>query len=312
MIISASYKTDIPAFYGEWFMRRLRSGFVGMANPYNRQLYRISLRPEDVSGYVFWTKNLRPFLKNLREVAAQGRPAYVQFTINGYPRQLETAVVDWRKSILAAEEARDILGARSIVWRYDPVILSHLTPWPWHVESFQRIADALGKVTDEVVISFVQLYRKTKFNLDVAAETGSNPWWSPQIEEQRSMATELYELAAERGIRLTICSQPGLITVQQPSRCIDATRLSDLAGRQISATTKGNRPGCECAESKDIGDYDTCPHGCVYCYAVRSQQKAIERFQMHSPDSEFLFPIPEGDSARILTVNRDLQHRLDV
>ncbi len=160
---------------------------------------------------------------------------------------------------------------------------------------------------------FFQLYRKTKFNMDSAAESSGNLWWNPAVDEQRDMAAQLSTLATERGLQLTICSQPELITIQQPSRCIDSARLTDLAGHHIGAVTKGNRPGCECAESKDVGDYDTCPHGCVYCYAVRSQKIAIDRFKQHDPDSEFLFPRAEGDPAQnILPVKRNLQYRLDV
>ena len=181
------------------------------------------------------------------------------------------------------------------------------------IENFQRIADALSGITDEVVVSFLQLYRKTKLNLDSAAESSSNLWWNPAVEEQRDMAAQLSTLATDRGLQLTICSQPELLTIQRPSRCIDSTRLTDLAGHHVGAITKGNRPGCECAESKDIGDYDTCPHGCVYCYAVRSKQIAIDRFKKHDPDSEFLFPRAEGDSdPKILPIKRNLQYRLDV
>src|SRR5688572_16179634 len=101
----------------------------GMVNPYNQETYRVSLDPADVSGFVFWTKNLRPFLKHLPDVAQFGRPAYVQFTINGYPKELESAVVDWKRSVQAAAEACAVLGKRAVVWRYDPVILTSLTPW---------------------------------------------------------------------------------------------------------------------------------------------------------------------------------------
>jgi len=307
MIISASYKTDIPAFYGEWFVKRLRAGFAGMVNSYSRAPYRISLDRADVDGFVFWTKNLRPFLKHLPEIRAFGAPAYVQFTINGYPKSLEAAVVDWRKSIDAAKRAHEALGESGVVWRYDTIIMSDSTDRDFHLANFEEIASALKGVTDEVVISFLQPYKKTLHNLNASARENSNPWWEPSVDEKRTLARELWQIAEGFGMRLTVCSQPDLITVQEPARCIDSVRLMKLSGGSFRAMTKGNRPGCECAESKDIGDYDTCPHGCVYCYAVRSQDLAIKRFRDHDPNSEFLYPVPAVVEKRELK-----QLRLDV
>ncbi len=293
MIISASYKTDIPAFYGEWFVNRLEAGFCMMRNPMNRKPIRVSLERADVEGIVFWTKNFRPFMKHLDGVDARRIPFYVSYTINGYPRSLENHVVDWKKSVETVAELNARYGIRSVSWRYDPVVLTAETPLDFHRETFCRIADALSGKVDEVVISFMQLYRKTELNMKQMAEAFGNPWQDPAPSKKREFAAELHELAGDRGIELRICTQPELVTVQKGARCIDSSRLSDLAGRPLSVKTMGNRPGCECAMSRDIGDYDTCPHGCVYCYAVRSKEKAIERFKSHNPLSPYLFDDPD-------------------
>ncbi|MBI3470309.1 MAG: DUF1848 family protein, partial [Candidatus Solibacter usitatus] len=122
MIISASYKTDIPTFYGEWLMGRIRAGYCKSVNPYGRQIYRISLAPEDVDGFVFWTKNAGPFLPHLPEIRRRGYPFVVQYSINGYPRTLEFSVVDAAKSIEHMKALSGEYGPRVPVWRYDTVV----------------------------------------------------------------------------------------------------------------------------------------------------------------------------------------------
>ena len=152
MIISASYRTDIPSFYGDWFINRLRAGYCNALNPYNRRVLRISLLPEDVSGFVFWTKNIGPFLKNLPEIQAHGSPFVVQYTITGYPHALERAVVDAVKSVEHLHRLAESYGPRVGVWRYDTIICSTLTPRDWHVRTFANLARQLEGATDEVVV----------------------------------------------------------------------------------------------------------------------------------------------------------------
>lgn len=297
VIISASYKTDIPAFYGEWFVNRLRAGYCMMRNPLNRRPIRVNLDRGSVDGIVFWTKNARPFLDRVDVVADMGYPFTFQYTINGYPASLENHVVDWTKSVDAVRTLAARYGPRCVVWRYDTIIFSRETAPDFHLHNFARIAQALEGITDEVVVSFLQLYRKTSRNMDSMARSTGNDWWDPSLAEKRDMAERLFELAARHGMQLTICSQADLLSVQKPSKCVDAQRLSDVARRPIRAPIKANRPGCECADNRDIGDYDTCPHGCVYCYAVRSQRLAVQRFRTHDPTSEYLYDDPNGPPA---------------
>ncbi len=127
MIISASYKTDIPTFYGEWFMNRLQDGYCKMVNPYGHQVYTIDLTPENVDGFVFWTKNIGPFLKYLPEVQKMGYPFVVQHTITGYPRELEFRVIDHTHTIEHMKVLADMYGPHIAVWRYDPIVVSSLT-----------------------------------------------------------------------------------------------------------------------------------------------------------------------------------------
>ena len=270
-------------------MNRLRAGYCRMMNPYNRQAYTVSLEPADVDGIVFWTRNLGPFLPNLQEVKHRGFPFIAQYTITGYPRVLERAVVDAEKSIEHMQMLADAFGPRVGIWRYDPILLTSLTNEDWHFRNFEMLAAKLQGSTDEVVISFAQIYKKTERNLSVAACDFGFSWEDPDDETKRRIASAMVNIAAENGIQLSICSQrqylvPGAVD----ARCIDADRLSDVAGKPVWAKLPGHRKDCGCYASKDIGAYGTCPHGCVYCYAVSSRQKALECFRSHDPQCEFL------------------------
>ncbi|HXQ67495.1 MAG TPA: DUF1848 domain-containing protein [Alphaproteobacteria bacterium] len=291
MIISASYKTDIPAFYGRWFMARLEAGFCRMVNPYGGQVYEVPLTRGAVDGFVFWTRNPGPFGEALSELRRRGFPFILQLTITGYPRALESSVIERHRSIELAQTLAREFGAKRVVWRYDPILATSLTPLEWHSANFAELAQGLAGAVDEVVISFAQIYRKTRRNLDRSASGFRFAWHDPDDDAKRALARELAARAREHGMRLSLCAQPQLKGEGVgEARCIDAERLSAVAGHEIEAPTKGNRPGCLCAESRDIGDYDSCPHGCVYCYAVATRSRARRRHQAHDPAGEFLSP----------------------
>lgn len=284
MIVSASYRTDIPAFYGRWFAARLHAGWAEVANPYGGRPYRVDLTPAAVDGFVFWTRNAGPFLPMLETVAARGTPFVVSVTVLGYPRALEAGVIAPETAIAQIWEIRRRYGPRAVVWRYDPILITDLTPPTWHRATFDRLARGLAGAIDEVQVSFANIYRKTARNLGIAARSGGFAWRDPEPAEKAALLGDLAGIAAERGLALTLCTQPDLaVPGTRAARCVDAARLSDVAGRPIRARTKGNRPGCLCAESRDIGAYDTCPHGCVYCYAVRDRDRAKAAFKGHDP-----------------------------
>ncbi len=290
MIISASYRTDIPAFYGDWLMNRLRAGFCLVRNPYGGQISRVSLSPGDIDGLVLWTKNIGPFLRHLPTLAARGLPFVVQHSITGYPRELERATPPIDRVLDSAARLASAHGPRALVWRYDPILLSSLTPLSFHLDHFGRLCESLRGLCDEVTVSFLQVYAKSRRHLDTAATRHGFDWRDPPLQAKRDLIEALVPIAQSNGMRLSVCAQsellvPGAIA----ARCVDAQRLSDIAGHTIRAKARGNRAGCGCAESRDIGAYDTCPHGCAYCYAVQNPDTARRRFQSHHPESEFLF-----------------------
>ena len=294
MIVSASYRTDIPAFYAGWFLRRLEAGFCHVANPYGGPAYQVSLAPDEVDGFVLWTRNLRPLLPDLDRVRAVA-PFVVQFTVTGYPRALENSVVAVEEAVAQLRELRRRYGQRAAVWRYDPIVFTGELDAAAHATRFAALAQALAGTVDEVVLSVVHPYRKTRRNLDRAALRHGFAWRDPPLDEKRDLLLRLAALARQHGIAPTLCSQPELLAPGLgEARCIDSGRLADLAQRPIAVRESGNRPGCRCALSRDIGAYDTCPHGCVYCYAVADRDRAVANFRDHDLEAPTLAFRPRG------------------
>ena len=299
MIVSASFRTDIPAYYGDWFGRRLDAGFARVVNPYGGAPAAVRLDPADASGFVFWTRNPGPFVPVLERLRRDGRPFYLSFTITGYPRALEPGVIATRRAVAQFRALADTFGPRACVWRYDPIIDSSLTPPAFHRRTFAKLADQLAGATDEVVVSFAQAYAKTRRNLDAAARTHGFTWRDPDDDAKKALLAALAWIARARGLRLTLCAQPHLLVAGvEPAACVDAARLSDFAGHPVKARRRGNRPGCACFESRDIGAYDSCAQGCVYCYAVSSRRAAQARLKRHDPAGEFLIP-PQNHLRRV-------------
>ena len=307
MMISASYRTDIPTFYGEWFLNRLNAGYCVVENPYNHRYSRVSLLRQDVDGFVFWTKNVGPFVRQLVATKDMGFPFVIQHSLNGYPQELEPGVGDVRDVVAHVRHVAETFGKKVCVWRYDPILITSLTPVGFHLDNFSELAGRLEGTVDEVVISFGQMYRKTLQNLGRGVKAYGLMWSDPSVLEKRELAAKLVAIAGLHGIRLSVCSQKAYIVPgSHAARCVDAERFEAISGRQILPKLGGNRKECGCCESIDIGDYDTCPHGCVYCYAVRSRAAAVRRFKAHDPTSEYLFERSEKTQVEHKCAGRQL------
>lgn len=289
MIVSASYRTDIPAFYGEWFANRLRAGYCTAVNPYNRRPYRVPLKPGDVDGFIFWTKDLSKFHPVLAEVKERDLPFVVQYTITVYPQALERRASGLARPVEDMKYLAGEYGPRAAVWRYDTMLVTSLTPLDYHREKFRMLAGLLEGSTDEVVVSFAHMYAKTRRRLERAAGVHGFTWEDPCEEDKRRFLGELAVIARERKMRLTVCGQRGLLSPGvEDASCVNAQRLSDIAGRPIEAAGRSHRDGCGCHASRDIGAFDTCPYGCVYCYAVADPEAALRRYRAHDPRAESL------------------------
>lgn len=256
-----------------------------MVNPYNQKVTYISLQPHDVQGFVFWSRNYQPFMDRniLEEIKC---PFICHMSVMNYPRQLDKATIAAPQAIEQIHYLAERFGPRCVVWRYDPIVLSPLTPIKWHAENFATLAAAIAPSVDEVVVSFMQLYRKTAKNFKMAGVQGIDA----SIQTKQSLLLHLHEIASAHGMKLTLCAQPDLLTAPiEASACIDIQRLEDCGGKSLMVDKKSHRRECGCASSQDIGAYDSCPHGCLYCYAVENHRLAKNRFQRHDPHSPFLF-----------------------
>lgn len=286
MIISASRRTDIPTYYSEWFFNRLREGYVLVRNPMNaRQISRISLSPEAVDGIVFWTKNPVPMLSLLGEL--EPYPYYFQFTLTAYGRDVEPNLPGKNGVLIPAfQELSRMAGRERVVWRYDPIFLSDRYTVEYHCRYFRVLAAKLGEYTEKCTVSFLDFYRSTARNmrsLHIREMTAA---------QQREMMERFSEIAGEYGLYIDTCSEA--ISLEDlgisHASCVDRERLERIGGYRLKAGRDRNqRKECGCAASVDIGAYDTCGNGCLYCYATDSPPRAAERVRAHRPDSPILF-----------------------
>lgn len=283
MIISASRRSDIPAFYLDWFLGRLRDGYVLSRNPINpRQVSRINLAPDAVDCIVFWSKNPAPLLHRLDALAAY--PHYVQFTINPYGPDLEGNLPDKKTLTGTFKRLADALGPERMVWRYSPVIVNEKYGEAFHLDFFGRLAETLHDYTRKCNLSFLDIYAKIKRNM-ARLNIGETP-----EEVKNRMAARMAALAAEHGIALGACGNVDLDAAGiPPAHCIDAGLVERLIGRPIRAKKDpGQRDDCYCTLSADVGSYNTCPHECRYCYANYSPHIARRRLAAHDPASPLL------------------------
>lgn len=291
MIISASRRTDIPAFYSEWFMNRIRAGFCRVTNPFNpRQVGRISLEPGDVDAIVFWTRNPRPLLPHLQELEERGYRYVFQYTLLDYPRAIEGGTPPLDTSLTLFRELSCRIGPERITWRYDPILATNLTDGSFHRERYEQMAEALRGSTQRSVFSIMEGYRKVKRRLKALQSQGiRNLEWSD--ETWGALLGDLARIARKNGMTLSACAQQGDLSSLgiERGRCIDAEVLSKIFDLQLdSRKDPSQRPFCGCSPSKDIGAYDTCVFGCVYCYATSSLDKAKSNRERHDPREERL------------------------
>ena len=301
MIISASRRTDIPALYPEWFMNRLREGKVMVPNPYNRKkVSRIRLSPDTVDCIVFWTKNPEPMIPYLREMEDMGYQYYFQMTITDYEEDLEPGVPCTEESMATFLLLSEMIGRERIDWRFDPVLLTDKYSIDYHAERFETMCQWLHKATERCIISFVDAYREARY---------------PELEQEEieKAAEKLSKTAARYRLPLYTCAEKtdllrfGILQ----GACIDKEKIKRVVGYKLDVKKdKGQRPQCGCVESIDIGMYDTCTHGCGYCYANGSKESVRRKAALHDPDSPLLIGYLRGDEEIIdkrMQLNTDYQ-----
>lgn len=288
MIISASRRTDVPAFYFKWFLQRLREGYALIPNPRNpNRIGRVDLCPDKVDCIVFWSKNPLPMMDKLDEFDQMGYPYYVQFTLTPYEQAIERALPPKEKLVEAFIDLARRTGPKGVVWRYDPIFVDKNQSIPWHTQQFTGLCQKLAGHTQRCVISFIDSYK--------SISEAFRPLTQAEILE---LAATFSAIAKTHGIALFTCAEDVDLSAYHinHSACIDQRLVEAAAGYPIIAKKDGNqRPACCCVESVDIGAYDTCSNGCTYCYATSSQKALRRSMAAHDPMAPMLTGYPRGD-----------------
>ena len=282
MIINTGQRTDIPAFYSEWFANRLKEGYVCVRNPYNpNQVSRYRLDPSVVDVIGFCTKNPALMFRYMDLLKEYGQYWYV--TITPYGKDIEPNVPDKHQLLDDFRRLSEIVGTRSVGWRYDPIFISEKYTMEYHIRAFEQIAAALDGYTETVVISFIDLFPKVRRNFPEAKEVTE--------EMQLELGRKLIEIAGRHDMTVRPCAE-GNALAAYGADCSGCMKLSDYEkaiGQRLNAPKKkGARAECACYLSCDIGAYNTCRHLCRYCYANAEPEKVLAHSRLHDPKSPFL------------------------
>ncbi|SNB48093.1 DUF1848 domain-containing protein [Geobacter sp. DSM 9736] len=289
-IVSASRRTDIPAFYSQWLMNRLRAGFAKVPNPFNpRQVSTVMLRPEMVACLMLVTKDPRPMIACLDELDHRGYRYCFQVTMTGLPRMFEPKVPGPGAITPAMLHLARRLGADRVIWRFDPILLSPSVTQARIVSTFATLAEKLAGSVTTVIVSFARNYRSAGRRLARAAADEPVHFLAGDATEKRALAEALAAVAVEKGMRIQSCAEPVDLTSYgiKPGSCIDVDLIRRLFDIELApAKDRGQRTDCRCARSVDLGIYGTCSHGCLYCYA--SCDSRLTGGEMHDPTADSL------------------------
>ena len=341
-IISASRQTDLPAFYTGWLIQRIREGFCYWTHPYTKQSYSLSLKPEDCLAFVFWTRNPAPLLPYLDELDALGHHYYFIFTLLGYPPPIETHVPKVSEAVRTFKRLAERISPERVIWKYDPIVFSSLTPLAYHVDRFGEIAESLAGATERCSYAWY-------LPLGYAHSPPGLHFRNPTPSERLSLLQHMLAITRANGMQLSTCFNRDYLLVPeiQPGSCIDMQLLRRITSRpdldlvsapELSRSLRamqkeksmiravrslgsqaknmllGPTPSpCRCVGSYDIGSPNTCLGGCSYCFATQSLEAARQNYRAHNPSGAFLLQpqdLPEPGSERpfqelpVLTVKK--------
>ena len=267
-------------------MNRLRAGEVYVPNPYNRKkVSRVALNQNTVDCFVFWTKNPEPLIPHLKEIDRMGYPYYFEMTITDYGEDLEPNLPSTEDMMATFLLLSEKIGKERIDLRFDPILLSDKYTMSYHLERFETMCEWLHNYTDRCIISFVDSCRGKGF---LELET----------EDMEEIGRRFARIAARYDLPLYTCAEK--IDLSRfgirHSSCIDREKIERITGKRMDLKRdKGQRPECGCVESVDIGMYDTCVHGCKYCYATSGLDGAVRKYELHNPGSPLMIGDLRGD-----------------
>lgn len=283
MILSVSRRTDIPNYYSDWFFNRIKEGYLYVRNPINiHQISKIDLSPEVIDCIVFWTKNPENMMKRLEELKEY--KYYFQFTLTGYGKDVEPGLPDKRRELIPTfQRLSEKIGKDKVIWRYDPILINQKYTMEYHLRAFEKIAGSLSGYTEKVVISFVDLYQKTKRNtVDLNMQQITD-------KDMLRLAEKLAYISKKNKLMIESCAEQ--MELQEMGvvygSCIDQRLLERIIGCRLQGgKDKNQRKECGCFESIEVGAYNTCQNGCKYCYANFNNEKVkrkAERYDAKAP-----------------------------
>ena len=282
MIISASRRTDIPCYYSEWFMQRLKAGYVLARNPMNySQVSYISLSKDVVDCIVFWTKDAENITDKLQEIDKLGFKYCFQYTITPYDSDIEHNLRDKKEIIKNFQLISSKIGKKCMIWRYDPIIVNDKYTIEYHIKAFDKLCGELSLYANKVIISFVDIYKKLD-SIDIH-----------EIDDAtiKELSKEFGLIAKNNHIKIQTCSEHYDLSEYgiQKGGCIDINTIENVCGYGLKISSdKGQRKKCQCVESIDIGMYNTCLNDCIYCYANGNKETVRRNYMSHNPQAEFL------------------------
>ena len=311
LIISASRSTDIPAFYGDWFMERLRRGYAKWVNPWNGAPVYVSLK--DARVFVFWSKNPAPFVPRLEEMTRRNIQYLMLFTLNDYEAEgLEPRLPPLEERLQTFKALSRMAGRGRVVWRWDPLLLSGSLGMEELLDRIRTVGDAISPFTDQMIFSFIDIARYPKVAQSLRIRGfGDVREFSPA--EELELAAGLHELNRSWGLTLSACGEErdfsafgigagGCISRDLMLREFGEDQVlrqflegPDPGSNPLGGTGSslpphlkdpGQRPACNCVVSKDIGQYSTCPHLCAYCYANTTPARVEVRYSAYRVKSE--------------------------
>ena len=285
MILSVSRRTDIPNYYSEWFLNRVKEGYLYVRNPFNEhQVSKIIISPEVVDCIVFWTKNPQPMFARLDELDAY--KYYFQFTLTGFGKDIEHNIPHKKKAMIPIfQELSRKIGKERIIWRYDPIIFNERYDSEYHLKAFGQIAEELCGYTSKCVISFVDIYAKNKKSMEKL-----NPFYLSE-KDLVLFGKEIADIAGAHDIKVAACAETVDLSSCgiEHSCCIDKGLIEKIIGYEIRANKdKNQRKECGCIESIEVGTYNTCKNGCEYCYANYSQERVSQTCKLYDVNSPIL------------------------
>lgn len=290
MILNTGLRTDIPGFFSEWFYNRIEEGFVYVRNPYvKNQIYSYRLDPELIDCIIFCTKNPKPMLENLEKIDKFNQ--YWHITITPYEKEIEPNVPPMNDVLESFKYLSKKLGKENVTLRYDPIFINEKYTLEKHIESFEYIANSLSDYTTEAIISFIDLYEKTKRNFPKAREVTK--------DERLKLGKEFAQIGKKNNITIKTCVEGTELDKFgiDSSGCMTKEVIERAINKNLNIPKQKARNGeCYCLLNNDIGEYNTCAHGCLYCYANSNKKLVKRNLKLHDPKSPILIgEIKEDD-----------------